>query len=198
MMRLQILTWSFLTIALTQTTFGQVKKAQRELKQYLKQLKVIKVDTVLVIKSGCTGCDVTYKDTPRSVLDGESIYVLTSHNGQTKIALFDDIHLKRFATFDTCSLFEFINQNKITLGQKEMFYKTETPKIRSKSGFYPPSPIHYSYDELNIKLSSFNYNFMILNDTKDHFGLERNKEKWFTLTKEIIKRVYGYSQLIND
>lgn len=183
---------------LTLSSFGQAKKSEQQLAKYFQQLKSSKVDTIITIKSGCTGCEVKYTDSSKSVIDGQSIYVLTQKFGHSRLAMFDDINNSKYFTLDTCSLFEFISQNKVTLGQKEKFYKTEIPKIRSKSGFYPPRPIHYSYEELSIKLAKFNYDFMIVDENKDYFGLERDKEKWFALTKEIIKRVYNYSQLISN
>jgi hypothetical protein len=198
MTQLKIYTLLILTLSLTLASYGQIKKSEQQFIIYYQQLKSSKVDTVLIIKSGCIGCDVTYIDTSKSIIDGQTIYVLTQKNGQFKVAIFDDIHNPKYFTRDTCSLFKFINENKVTLGQKGKFYKTEIPKIKSKSGFYPPSPIHYSYEELGIKLPNFNYDFMIVDDNKDHFGLQRDKEKWFTLTNQIIKRVYNYSQLISN
>src|SRR6476620_4828434 len=76
--------------SLTSYSFGQRKKSDQEFDKYYKQLKSYKVDTVLTLKSGCTGCEVTYTDTPKSVIDGQTIYVLTQKNGQFKLAIFDD------------------------------------------------------------------------------------------------------------
>lgn len=92
---------------------------------------------------------------------------------------------------DTCSLFDFINQNKSVLQQQKIFYENELPKIKSKSGFYPPRPSHYSYEDLNIQLSNFKYDFKVVDGNKDHFGLQRDNEKWFLVTKEIIERIYN-------
>lgn len=183
-----------LTFCLTQMLSGQEKKSEQKLNDYLQQLKATKVDTVLIIKSGCTGCEVKYYDTSKALVDGQSIYVLTQHNGKFKVAIFVDAKASKFITTDTCSLFEFVNQNKSSLQQKTIFYKTEIPKIKSKAGFYPPSPIHYSYEELNIYLSDFHYDFEVVDGNKDHFGVKRDKEKWFIRTKEIIKMVFNYSQ----
>ena len=191
MTQFKISTFLILTLNLTQLCYGQTKKSEQQFTKYYQQLKSSKVDTILIVKSGCTGCDVKYTDTPKSVIDGQTIYILTQKSGQFKLAIFDDIHNPKYFTSDTCSLFKFIDHNKISLEQKESFYKTERPKIKSKSGFYPPSHIHYSYEELSIKLPKFNYDFMIVNNNKDHFGLERDKEKWFALTNLIIKKVYN-------
>ena len=191
MTRLFVFTFLLLTTFSRHDVFGQERKSDKEFKEYSTSLQFTKIDTVLVIKSGCTGCDVIYKGEPKSVIDGQTIYVLTKKSGQFKLAIFDDIHNPKYFTMDTCSIFKFITQNKAVLEQKEKFYKSEIPKIKSKSGFYPPSPIHYSYEELNIKLPNLNYDFTIVDNKNDRFGLQRDNEKWFALTNQIIKRVYN-------
>jgi hypothetical protein len=194
----KISTLLILIISSTLSSYGQIKKSEQQFNKYYQQLKSSSVDTILIVKSGCTGCDVKYADTSKSIIDGQTMYVLSQKGGQFKLAIFDDIHNPKYFETDTCSLFNFVNENKVTLREKEKFYKSEIPKIKSKSGFYPPNPIHYAYEELNIQLSNFNYDFIIVDDNKDHFGLQRDKEKWFALTNQIIKRVYSYSQLINN
>ncbi len=173
-------------------SYGQTKKSEQSFSKYFQQLKSSKVDTILIIKSGCTGCEVKYEDTSKRVRDGQTIYVLSQTNGQFKLAIFDDIHNPEYFTADTCAIFNFIIENKVILKQKENFYKIVIPKIKSKSGFYPPSPIHYSYEELILKLPKFIYDFEIVDDHNDRFGIQREKEKWFALTKEIIKRVKDF------
>ena len=194
MTQLKICTFLILILHLTPSSYGQTKKSEQHFIKYYQQLKSLKVDTILFIKSGCTGCDVTYTDTSKSVIDGQTIYVLTQKNGQFKLAIFDDVRVSKFITADTCSLFKFVNKNQSILRRKASFYKNEIPKIKSKDGFYPPSPIHYSYEELNIHLANFHYDFKVVDNDKDHFGLKRDKEKWFILTKEIIKMFFNYSQ----
>lgn len=194
----QILTISVLTFALKNVSFGQSQQSKQQLDKYLLQLKTLKVDTIIIVKSGCTGCEIKYNDTSKTVLDGQSVYVLIQNKGQFAIASFDDVHHQKNLTLDTCSLFDFINQNKSLLQQQKTFYDKELPKIKSKSGFYPPSPTHYSYDKLSIGLPNFIYDFEVIDNDKDHFGLKRDEEKWFIATKEIIKRVFNYSQSVND
>ena len=185
-----------ITFGWTQLLSGQEKRSDQQLNDYLQQLKATRVDTVITIKSGCTGCEVKYNDISKAVADGQSIYVLTQHNGEFKVAIFDDVRVSKFIKADTCSLFEFVNKNKSFLHGKAIFYKKQIPKIISKNGFYPPSPIHYSYEELNIHLTDFHYDFKVVDNDKDHFGLKRDKEKWFILTKEIIKMAFNYSQSV--
>lgn len=191
MKRLQALTL-LLLIILTQTTFGQEKKTEQELKGYLQHLKTTNVDTVLIVKSGCKGCETKYADFPKAIDSGQSIYVVTQQKGKFIITVFDDVHSQKSFSIDTCSLFNFVFKNKILLQEKNKFYKTEIPKIRSKDGFYPPGRIHYNYEELSIKTPNFNYIFEIINNSEDNYGFKRDKENWFILTREIIRKVYNY------
>jgi hypothetical protein len=192
MKQLQVLILFLLTI-LTQTTFGQEKKTEQELKDYLQHLKATNVDTVLIVKSGCKGCETKYVDYPKAIDSGQSIYVVTQQKGKFIITMFDDVHLQKSFGIDTCSLFDFVFKNRILLQEKTEFYKTEIPKIKSKDGFYPPRKIHYRYEELSIKTPSFNYIFEIINNNEDNYGFKRDNENWFILTSEIIKKVYNYS-----
>jgi len=188
MKRFQALTL-LLLIILIQTTLGQEKKTEQELKGYLEHLKATNVDTVLIVKSGCKGCETKSADFPKAIDSGQSIYVVTQQRGIFIISVFDDVHTQKSFSVDTCSLFNFVFKNKILLQEKHKFYKKEIPKIKSKDGFYPPRRIHYNYDELTIKTPNFNYIFEIVNNTEDNYGLTRDKENWFILTREIIKKV---------
>jgi hypothetical protein len=190
--RLQMLSLIYLTIALTNTVCGQVRKSEKELKFYLSQLRTSKVDTLLILKSGCIGCEIKYSDTSKAISDGQSIYVITQHNGHFNIAIFDDIHNQKIIAIDTCSIFEFVNLHKASLSQKEIFYEKKISKIKSKTGFFPPRPIHYSYENLKIHSSNFVYEFEIVDNNKDQFNLMCDKENWFITTAEIIKNVYNY------
>lgn len=191
---LRIHTLALLLVIIFQgeAVFGQESKSEIELKKFLTELRTSKVDTFLIVKSGCIGCELKYNDTSETISDGQSIYVMTQHQGKFNVAVFDDLHKQKYFAIDTCSIFRFISLNKSTLLQKEEFYKKEIPKIKSKDGFFPPSPIHYSYEKLIFNLSNFKYEFEIVYEDKDHFGLKRDKENWFILTKEIIRKVYTY------
>jgi len=196
--QLKILIFLLMTIILSNNVFGQEKKSEQELERFMIQLKSTKVDNFLILKSGCIGCDVQYINTSKSIADGQTIYVLTQYRGQYDISIFDDLNPQKHFTIDTCSLFTYIDANKLKLLKKETFYRNEIPKMKSKNGFIRPHKIHYSYGNLNINLQNFIYNFEINDCNEDRFGLKREKEEWFNLTKEIIKRVYNYSSLVKD
>jgi hypothetical protein len=193
-LKIQIL--SLMILMLSNIVFGQEKKSEQELEKFMIQLKSSKVDNFLILKSGCIGCEVQYIDTSKFINDGQTIYVLTQNKGQFTINIFDDLNEQKHFSIDTCSLFKFVDKNKLTLQQKETFYKKEITKIKSKNGFFPPGPIHYSYEELKIHSANFIYDFKIVDKTNDYFGIQREKEAWFILTKEIIKRVNSYLQLV--
>lgn len=178
-------------ISLTIYSFGQTKKSEKELEKYYKQLKSFKVDTVLTLKSGCLGCDVTYTDTPKSVIDGQTIYVLTQKNGQFKLAIFDDIHKPKYFTGDTCSLFDTIDQNKSVLKSKDTFYKKELAELK-KVKFLPPRPVHFPFEHVIFSFPNFHYDFVINSKNADYLGFIRENEIWFKATKSIIGKFYDY------
>ena len=173
-------------ISLTFSSFGQIQKTEGQLKNYLTHLKTSKVDTILIIESGCSGCEIKYSDTSKSVSSGQTTYVLTQHRGQLRIVSFDDFNRQRNYLVDTCSLFDTIQHYKPVLQQKDGFYKKELAELK-KVKFYPPRPIHYNYDDLTIQLPLFNYNFQLVNNEFDYLGFSRDKEKWFMATKKIME-----------
>ncbi len=192
----------FLTLSYFALTFGQTvlaqQKPEQELKQKLQEIRKNKIDTFLVIKSGCIGCEINYPDTKKSVVDGQSIYVLTQKKGQVEISIFDDLGAQKNIKLDTCSIFEYVFSNKSDLLAKEVFYEKEIPKIKSKNGFSPPIPIHHSYEELEIYSPKFIYKFKVLNEDSDSFGINRQNKNWFVLTTEIIKQVEDKSKILKE
>ena len=197
MTRLKVSTFLILSFSLTLCSYGQTKKSEEQFQKYYQQLKSLKVDTFLIVKSGCTGCDVKYSDTSKSVIDGQTIYVLTQKSGQFKLAIFDDIHNPKYFTADTCSIFKTINSNKSLLELKDTFYKKELAELK-KSKFFPPRPIHYFFEDLTIQTPNFKYNFLVNGKDADYLGFVRENEKWFQATKNIIERFYKYSQAIKS
>jgi hypothetical protein len=197
MTRLKFSTLFILTLSLTLSSYAQTKKSEQQFTKYFQQLKSSKGDTILIIKSGCTGCDVTFTDTSKSVRDGQTIYVLTQNNGKFKLAIFDDIHNPKYLRADTCSIFDMIDENKSILKLKDTFYKKELAELKKKSKFFPPRPIHYSFDELTIQLPNFKYNFLVVNNDADYLGFVREHENWFRAAKSIIEKLFIYSQSIN-
>lgn len=195
MTQLKTSTLLILLLSLTLYSYGQTKRSEQQFNKYYQQLKSLKVDTFLIVKSGCTGCEVTYSDTSKSVIDGQTIYVLTQKSGQFKLAIFDDIHNPKYLTTDTCSLFETIDRNKSLLKLKDSFYKKELRELK-KSKFLPPGPIHYSFEDLTIQTPNFKYSFLVNGKDADYLGFVRENEKWFQATKNIIERFFKYSQAI--
>ena len=191
MKKYKVLILLLLTI-LTQTSLGQDKKTEKEFKSYLQRLKATNVDTFLTVNTGCTGCEIQYDDFPKLIDNGHFIYVLSKHKGKYNIVVFNEIHNEKSFNIDTCSLFDFVFKNKTLLNKKTKFYKGEMSNLKSKDTFYPPRPIQYSYEELTIQTPNFSYNFKVLDGCADFLGIIREKEIWFKLTTEIIKRVYGY------
>jgi hypothetical protein len=185
------------TLILSLVTFGQTSKSEYYLKRYLSQLKTFRVDTFVVIKSGCTGCVVKYSDTSKSVSDGQAIYLLFQRKGQYKIVSFDDFGTERQYFIDTCSLFDTIVRHKPILRQKEIFYKKELAELK-KAKFLPPKPSHYNFQELIVQLPNFKYELKLVENEFDQYGFERENENWFVLTKIIINKFFSILKNAHD
>jgi len=178
-------------------SIGQAQKPEQQLKNYLLQLEMSKVDTILIIKSGCTGCAVKYTDTAKAVTDGKTIYVLSQAMGQFRIVSFDDFGRQNHYLFDTCSLFDTIKHYKAVFQQKNVFYK----KIReglSKGRFQPPRPIHYSYNDLIIKIPNFSYEYSVIENDTGNFIFPERKEKWFVVTKKVIDNFFSLLKMVRS
>lgn len=167
---------------LTLPLYGQVSKAERQFIQYIKSMKV---DSMVVFKSGCLGCSIQYADTAKNVLDGKTIYVLTKKHGQMKLVIFDDIHNPKYFTLDSCSLFGAIHQP--ILKHKNKFYKKELAILKTVK-FLAPKPTHYTFEELTIQLPNFKYNFLVIDRDSDYMGFIRKNEDWFVATRAIIEQ----------
>ncbi len=182
-------------LGLTLGVYGQTQNAEQQFTQYFQQLESSKIDTILILKSGCIGCEVIYTDTAKSTRGGQTIYALTQENGQFKLALFDDVHDPKYFTIDSCSLFRKIDLYKPLFKLKDPFYKKELAKLK-RSKFFPPRPIHYSFEELIIQLPDFKYDFVIKGKDTDYLGINRESENWFRVSKAIIETFISYSQSI--
>jgi hypothetical protein len=194
MKRLKTLTLFILTFISTNISFAQTRKSEEQFKQYLQQLKVVNNDTIIILKSGCTGCNVEYSDTSESIVDGQTLYVVTEQDGYFNLAIFDDIHNPTYSTSVNCPLFKLAEQNKTILQSKEQFYKKELAELK-KSKFIHPRPAHYSFEELTIHIKDYRYNFMVVDKNVDYLGFIRDNEKWFQVTKNIISEFSKYLQI---
>jgi hypothetical protein len=171
-------------------SFGQAHKPEQQLTNYLLQLKKSKVDTFLIIKSGCTGCEVKYTDTSKAVTDGQTIYVLSQVMGQFQIVSFDGFGRQNTFHVDTCSLFDTIQNYKLVLQQKDIFYKKIRAGLR-KGRFLPPRPKHYSYNELIIDIPRFSYEYSMIDNDTGNFIFPEEKEKWFVANKKVIDNFFS-------
>lgn len=185
----QRLTLILLPFLLPLFSVGQTQSAKQRLENYLLQLKGFQVDTFLVIKSGCAGCEVKYKDKSKAVTDGQTIYILSQQVGKFEIVTFDDFGRQGTYSSDTTSLFDTIMRYNSVLKQKDIYFK----KVRSKSKkghFLPPRPKHYSYKDLAVKISKFTYEYNVIENDSGMFVLPERTEKWYAATKEIIDNFF--------
>jgi hypothetical protein len=188
---------ALLAIIFTQTALSQDRKSDKDFKEYSTSILRANVDTIVVLKSGCTGCEVRYEDEQKHNVGEQTIYVLTKKSGQFKVAIFDDIISPIYFTTDTCSLFDTIQHYKSVLNSKDPFYKKELAEL-SKSNFFRPRPIHYAFDELIITLPEFKYEFLVIGENADYLGFVRQNENWFLVTKAFIEYLNNYCQSIKN
>ncbi|MCZ2129066.1 MAG: hypothetical protein LC109_02240 [Bacteroidia bacterium] len=185
----QRLTAILLSFFLPLFSIGQTQKPKQQLEDYLLQLKGLQVDTFLVIKSGCAGCEVKYADTSKAVTDGQTIYILSQQVDKFKIVAIDDFGRQETYDIDTTSLFGTIMRFESVLQQKDIYYK----KVRSESKkghFLPPRPKHYSYNDLAIKIAKFTYKFNVIENDSGMFAFPERGEKWYAATNEIIDNFF--------
>jgi hypothetical protein len=186
----QTLIASILIVFLPQFCIGQAQKPEQELKNYLLQLKNSKVDTFLIIKAGCVGCEVKYSDTMKAVADGQTIYVLSQRLGQFEMALIDDFGRQRTYAIDSTSIFDMVKQYMSVLHQKNIYYKKMREKL-SKGDFSPPRPIHYNYSNVTAKVGNFFYEYMLVENDSGMFVFPERNEKWYMATKTIIDNFFS-------
>lgn len=191
----QILIIAILTVFLPAFTSGQ--NLEEQLKNYLLHLQKSKVDTFLILKSGCADCEVKYSDTSKAVSDGQTVYILSQQLGGFTIVTFDDFGRQHVYTMDTCSLFDTIMYHKAVLRQKDVFYDKQREELK-KGKFLPPRPIHYSYYDLAVRISKFTYEFKIVENDSGMFIFPERQENWFVVTKDIIFKFFSILKAAHD
>lgn len=181
----------FLTVFVIVFSFPFISVGQsQQVKNYLLQLKATNIDTFLIVKSGYTGSEVKYNDTSKAISNGQTIYILSQHQGHFKLVSFDDFNRQKSYSVDSCSLFSTIVQNKSILRQKEAFYRKRHEELK-KAKFLPPKPIHYSYVDVTLKLASFDYEAILLENNFNDFEYPEEKENWFIVTKTIVNEFFS-------
>ena len=73
-----------------------------------------------------------------------------------------------------------------------------TMESAKKLNFFPPRPIHYSYEELTIQIPNFKYNLLVNGKDADYLGFVRENEKWFKATKIIIANFFIFSKSLKN
>lgn len=95
-------------------SFAQPSTSDAAFQRYFSQLNQLKVDTILVHRWGCVGCDRIYDSSSTSTATGEIIYVLTTHQGISAIATFDH-YSERHDTVDVRKVFRAIRKYRTML-----------------------------------------------------------------------------------
>jgi hypothetical protein len=174
------------------SVFAQSRQSDQLFASYHKLLNSSKVDTIIILKSGCKNCVVEYTNSPQTVDDGQIIYVLTQDKGQIKLAIFDDKKEPAYFTADSCMVFKYIDIVKPLLKLKEPYY-INAIKEEKELKFVAPYLKQFPYEELTIQLPKFKYNFIIVDNNLDYMGIEQNHRNWFIETQTIITLIYGFS-----
>lgn len=168
-------------------TLGQTSKAQQKLQAYLKELKKLKVDTLVILKTGCVGCEMKLSNR-KLLADPQTAWIITHRQGITEVKYFGSLGEQKCAKTDSIRLFDYTRVITSVLSEKDAFYETKRAEIQN-AGFYPPVPNHYSYQELEVRLGTFYYTVELVNGHFDHLGFDIENERWYTATKEIINYI---------
>ncbi len=176
-MTVRLLFFVILISCISVRTFSQVFTSEQTLTGYCLKLKNIKTDSIIVLRRGCIGCARYYDSTSLSTEKGELIYVLSMHNGKSKIA-FIDRYLIKERSVSSRRIFRFIRDNHWKL-------KTNK-KTQSLIPVKTDSLIPYMFESIEIRLPSLYRQFTII---KNQYLAEGS----FISNKEVTRLI---SQLI--
>ena len=172
-----LLTISF--ILLTCITWGQ-GKADKELRRFFKKHKV---DTFVLVKTGCTNCIISYEDNNK-LTDTVTIWLLYKYRGKQSLITFSDIaQTKNLGDKDT-DIFKFITENRQLLIKKDKYYQ-EQKQLK----FQAPCLMTFPYENIEIKYGNFKHRHRLVKRETDDCGTFLTHEDWFQVEIELLRIV---------
>lgn len=155
-------------------------KAEKEL---LRFLKAHKVDTFVLVKTGCTSCIISYEDNAK-LADTVTIWLLYKYRGKQSLMTFSDIaQPKKLGNKDT-DIFKFITENRQLLLTKDQYYQ-EQKQLK----FQAPCLTTYPYETIEIKYGNLKYRHRLVKRETDDCGTFLTHEDWFKFEIEVLQMV---------
>lgn len=174
-----LLTISF--TLLTSFCFGQ-GKANRELTQFLKSNKV---DTFIIIKSGCSSCNISYENIDRvKNADTVTVRLVYQKKGKQTLMIFSDTGLAKNVTYSGTEIFKIIANNREILRTKDAYYQEQ-----KLAKFHAPRLVSFPYETIQLKYGQFTYRHTLVERETDDCGTVLTNEDWFKVEIEILKMI---------
>jgi hypothetical protein len=164
---------------------AQVYSSEKSLQDHLSQLKREQVDSIVIMRQGCTGCDRAYDSTSTSTATGELIYVLWKQAGTTKMAFIDRYLYKEKMTYSRF-LFNYINKNKTVLSANKCCHER----------ILIDSLLPYMFEEIEIILPDFHFNFQVIKGIYQSDGTRIKNKNLLLTVRDMISIFYAIIQSI--
>jgi hypothetical protein len=175
---------TLLTISLTFLTalvFGQ-SKANKELTQFF---RLNKLDTFLIIKSGCSNCIISYEniDTVKKA-DTLTISLLFEKKGKQTFMTFSDTGQTKTITNLKTDIFKIIADNRKLLQTKDTYYREQ-----KLAKFQAPCLVTFPYEIIELRYGEFKYRHTLVERDSDDCGTILKHIDWFKVEIEILDKV---------
>jgi hypothetical protein len=129
------------------TFWGQndlISESTKDTENFISKLRTAKIDTILVYKEYCTGCEITSITKEPMYEEGFiNTYIIWLNNGKafTKKFSYPNIDEKEHQ-INISDILNFFYEHKKQFNSKKEYFK--------KGRFLPPNPVHDHYEELII------------------------------------------------
>ena len=165
-----------LFFSLSALASGQ-SKADKELKQYLIRYKL---DTFILVKTGCQTCEISYEKNLKNV-DTLTILLLYKKYGQITLVYFSDTSKSKQFDNIYSDIFQIIEARKTVLKQADIYYKEQ-----ELAKFQAPCFAIFPYEKINIQIGKFRHKHTLVMRELDDCGTNLTKEDWFKAELEIL------------
>lgn len=173
-------------LSLTVFASGQ-SKADKELTQYVKKYKL---DTFLLVKTGCQTCEISYENRLKTV-DTMTITLLYKKNDKITLVTFSDTgKTQRFDKVKS-DIFQVIVNKRNVLKQAEKYYKEQ--KLLK---FQAPCLTTFPYEKVQIQVGQLRHRHTLVDREMDDCGTILTNEQWFKAELEILNLLDSIKQSI--
>lgn len=163
---------------MTALVFGQ-NKANKELTQFL---RLNKLDTFIIIKSGCSKCIVSFENIDNvNKTDTLTIRLLFQKKGTQTFMTFSDTGQTQTKTNLNTTIFKIIADNQMLLQTKDKYYREQ-----KLAKFQAPCLVTFPYEIIELKYGQFKYRHTLVERDSDHCGTILTHIDWFKIEVEIL------------